>query len=121
MNEPATSPEPEVATTSMDPLTGVVVRDWLSEKRDRGVKQVYVTSVLDRLAETMPGAGDVLVGTAEAADILGVERPRIAKWRRRGILPIPLCDLASGPVWLRSQIESALPEANSRRRGREAE
>lgn len=95
------------------------VRDWLIGKREAGVKQVRVTSVLERL----PGGaiehdGDVLVGTKEAAEILGVERPRIAKWRRKGILPPPLADLAGGPVWLSSQIESALPEADSRRRRR---
>lgn len=110
--------------TSMAPFSDAVrdwsaTRDWLVEKRDAGVKQVRVTTVLERLpgSATVP-EGDQLVGTAEAADILGVERPRIAKWRRKGILPPPLAELASGPVWLASQIESALPEADSRRRRR---
>jgi hypothetical protein len=100
-------------TVSMAPLFGDV-RDWLVEKAEKGVKQVRITSVIDRL----PVPGDTLVGTAEAADILGVERPRIAKWRRNGVIPTPLADTASGPIWLRSQIEAAIPEAEARRRNR---
>jgi hypothetical protein len=103
-------------TTSMDPVTVAAVRGWLREKESRGVKQVYVTSVLSRLAESVPPEDDVLVGTAEAATLLGVERPRIAKLRRRGIIPPPLIELASGPVWLRSQVVKGLDEVNSRRR-----
>lgn len=49
-----------------------------------------------------------LVGTAEAAKILDVERPRISRWRRRGLLPEPVAEVASGPIWLRSQIEDAI-------------
>jgi len=84
----------------------------LEEKRDRGVKQVRITSLLDGLGRLE----DVLVGTAEAAAILRIERPRIAKWIRAGIIPEPIIRLESGPIWLRSQIESALPEADARRR-----
>jgi hypothetical protein len=98
---------------SMAPLLGSV-REWLVEKRDKGVRQVRITSVIDRL----PPGDDTLVGTAEAAVILNVERPRIAKWRRNGIIPEPLADTAMGPIWLRSQIESVLPEAEARRRTR---
>jgi hypothetical protein len=61
-----------------------------------------------------------LVGTAEAADILEVERPRIGRWLnkwrewnangRRGPepetkIPKPIADLMSGPVWHREDIE----------------
>jgi hypothetical protein len=106
----------ETTTTieaSMTPLLGSV-RQWLVEKQDKGVKQVRITSVIDRL----PLDDDTLVGTAEAAEILRVERPRIAKWRRNGVIPTPLADTASGPIWLRSQIEAAVPEADARRRNR---
>lgn len=57
-----------------------------------------------------------LVGTAEAAKILDVERPRIAKWRRLGLLPEPVAEVASGPIWLRSQIEEAIGVRELRRR-----
>jgi hypothetical protein len=98
---------------SMAPLLGSV-RQWLVEKQEKGVKQVRIASVIDRLPED----DDTLVGTAEAAEILGVERPRIAKWLRNGVIPTPLAKTAMGPVWLRSQIEAALPEADARRRNR---
>jgi len=108
----------DTETTTMDgasmaPILGGV-REWLDEKHRRGVKQVRVTSVMDML----PPDNDTLVGTAEAAEILGVERPRIAKWRRNGVIPAPLADTASGPIWLRSQILAAVPEADARRRNR---
>jgi len=96
----------------VSPLVGVV--SWLAEKRDAGVKQVRVSTMLDKLVG-MNGA-DELVGTYEAAAILRVERPRIAKWRRNGIIPEPVAQLESGPVWLRSQIMATLPEADARRR-----
>lgn len=57
-----------------------------------------------------------LVGTAEAAAILGVERPRIGKWRALGKMPPVVGDLAAGPVWLRGDIEDMRPETVARRR-----
>lgn len=71
------------------------------------------------------------VGTWEAADILGVERPRIGRWLNRwrewvraGMvgpepstkIPKPIADPKSGPVWIRSEIEAAAVE---RQRARE--
>lgn len=47
---------------------------------------------------------DDLVGTAEAAEILGVERPRIGRWRQRGIMPKPVRELAATPLWTKDQI-----------------
>lgn len=57
-----------------------------------------------------------LVGTAEAAAILGVERPRIGKWRALGKMPPIVGDLASSPIWLRADIEAMRPETVARRR-----
>lgn len=45
------------------------------------------------------------VGTAEAADILGVERPRIGRWIKRGIMPPTVMHLQATPVWRRRDIE----------------
>jgi hypothetical protein len=58
-----------------------------------------------------------LVGTAEAADdILHVERPRIGRWRKNGVMPKPLAVIAAGPVWERGQIEQMVGEREKRRR-----
>jgi hypothetical protein len=60
-----------------------------------------------------------LVGTAEAADILGVERPRIGRWIQRGVMPDRVCDLAATPVWERKHIEKMRPWVDANRRHRQ--
>jgi hypothetical protein len=59
-----------------------------------------------------------LVGTAEAAKILDVERPRIGRWKKTGLLPPPILELATGPIWLRKDIVALTKERESRRRQR---
>lgn len=60
------------------------------------------------------GPGDIisrhLVGTSEAAKILGWSPQKLALYKHRrakhkSLFPAPVADLAAGPVWLRSQIE----------------
>lgn len=58
-----------------------------------------------------------LVGTAEAAEILRVERSRIGRWKKAGVMPEPVIELKATPVWRRSDIEAMLPEREKRRRG----
>lgn len=105
------------------------VESFLREKASRGVKDVRVATLLrvvdeakasangessERLVQEVRSAE--LLGTAEAAELLGVERPRIGRWRKVGIMPEPVADLKSGPVWLRSQIEGVQEERERRRR-----
>lgn len=55
-----------------------------------------------------------IAGLAEAAEILGWKKPQIAQYMERaerngwpdGMFPRPVQRLASGPIWLRSQIET---------------
>lgn len=58
-----------------------------------------------------------VVGTAEAADILGVERPRIGRWIKRGVMPPTAIELKATPVWHRKDIMRMHDwvEANRRR------
>lgn len=56
------------------------------------------------------------VGTAEAARILNVERPRIGRWIEKGKMPMPVAKLASSPVWRREDIEAMREEVEARRR-----
>lgn len=125
-------------------------RAWLQAKDDASVTQVRITTAIKSLpdprvvmeyelrehAEDDPveygsgtyGAGSAtvtvkgrLVGTAEAAAILRVERPRIGRWRALGNkLPEPIAELAAGPVWLRSDIEALVAETDARRKPRKA-
>lgn len=110
------------------------VKNFLREKAASGVKQVRVTTVLGMIEreeasskklrrqiarqQTKNGTKKLdLVGTAEAAAILGVERPRIGRWRKSGVMPEPVAEPAAGPVWHRSQIVAMKPERELRRRG----
>lgn len=58
-----------------------------------------------------------LVGTAEAAEILEVERSRIGRWIKAELMPAPVIELKATPVWRRRDIERLLPERERRRRG----
>lgn len=105
------------------------VEAFLREKQARGVKDVRVATVLKVIEDERTENGQTaneklaskvrkesLVGTAEAAELLGVERPRIGRWRKAGIMPEPVAELASGPVWLHSQITAIQDERDRRRR-----
>ena len=46
-----------------------------------------------------------LVGTTEAAEILGVKPNVISDRRRRGRFPQPIVTLSCGPIWHREDIE----------------
>ena len=50
-------------------------------------------------------AAEDLVGLKEAAEILGWDPRRVSTYRSRGTFPEPIAELASGPVWVRDQIE----------------
>ena len=106
----ATEDEParEDGTVRLDEL-----RAWLESKDSRGVKQVRIRTVLER----MPGpGGDALMGSREVAETLGVPRPNVARLRRVGVLTEPFCELASGPIWLASQVDAARAEVERRRK-----
>jgi hypothetical protein len=64
-----------------------------------------------------------IVGTAEAARILDVERPRIGRWIKRGVMPPTAAKLDATPVWHRKDIVRMQDwvDANRRRRGETAE
>lgn len=61
------------------------------------------THVVIRRCPRKPGD---LVGAAEAADILGVERTRISRYRRTGVMPDPVSELRATPVWHRHDVEN---------------
>jgi prophage regulatory protein len=49
---------------------------------------------------------DELAGLAEVAEILGVPKRTAARYVQRGDFPEPLDRLASGPVWLRTDVQA---------------
>lgn len=58
----------------------------------------------------------VLVGTREVAAILDVERPRIGRWQSLNMMPQPVAQNASGPLWYRPEIEAYKPAVDARRK-----
>lgn len=61
-----------------------------------------------------------LVGVAEAAELLGWDKRRVVTYLDRGSFPSPVAELASGRVWLRSDVE-AFARAFRRRQARRAQ
>lgn len=46
-----------------------------------------------------------LVGVTEIAEMFGINRVTVSKWRAAGTLPAPDAELPKRPLWLRSTIE----------------
>jgi hypothetical protein len=64
-----------------------------------------------------------LVGVAEAAELLGWDKRRVATYVERGSFPAPVASLASGRVWRRADVEAfarAFRRRQDRRRRRTA-
>lgn len=52
------------------------------------------------MSATIPAVPQIkLLGAKEVGDKLGVSKSRVTQLRTEGILPTPIADLASGPVW----------------------
>lgn len=49
---------------------------------------------------------ETLVGSKEAAEIVGITTNHFGVMRKRGQVPEPRVVLACGPIWNRSQIEA---------------
>jgi len=70
--------------------------------RLEAVRDDVLEAELDR-----PTFPDVL-GTQEVTKILGVSRQRLHELRQAGRFPQPMTELAAGPIWLRSAVETFL-------------
>jgi predicted DNA-binding transcriptional regulator AlpA len=57
-----------------------------------------------------------ILGSAEAADLAGVERGHFHVMRKRGQVPQPQVMLACGPIWKRSVIEKWIADTNARKK-----
>ncbi len=56
----------------------------------------------------------VLAGVAEAAEVMGWDKRRVITYIDRGRFPAPIQALASGRIWLRSDIEAFAAEWQAR-------
>lgn len=55
-----------------------------------------------------------LVSTREAAELLGVDRSQIGRWRRKTGFPEPCAELRAGPLWWRADVEAFSPPRGRR-------
>jgi hypothetical protein len=62
-----------------------------------------------------------VVGTAEVAELLGVERPRIGRWIKRGVMPPTAARLSATPIWHKRDIEKMRDWVEANRRNRDPE
>jgi hypothetical protein len=56
-----------------------------------------------------------VVGIAEVAVMLDINRATVRSWQLRGHLPAPDAELASGPIWRRSTITKWVAGAGKQR------
>jgi hypothetical protein len=66
---------------------------------------------LTLVVEVLP----VLAGVAEAAEVMGWDKRRVITYVDRGRFPAPIQALASGRVWLRSEVERFAADWRARR------
>jgi len=59
-----------------------------------------------------------LAGVAEAAEVMGWDKRRVITYIDRGRFPEPIQSLASGRVWIRSDVEEFAAQWRARRRRR---
>ena len=60
-----------------------------------------------------------LIGLSEIAGILGVSKQRVGQLRAREDFPVPVAELAAGPVWQREMLDRFIRDW-PRRSGRPA-
>ena len=63
----------------------------------------------------------VLAGVAEAAEVMGWDKRRVITYIDRGHFPPPLQALASGRVWIRSDVEDYADSWHARQAARKRE
>lgn len=67
--------------------------------------RLQVLPLDDWVAEQKAPRPRDLVGSAEAASLLGVSRQRVGQLAERPDFPAPIARLSAGPVWTRTSIE----------------
>jgi len=89
-------PPVEVSGSSQDRCMAALRRTL---KRSKGTTAAGEPNTL--VVEVLP----LLAGVAEAAQVMGWDKRRVITYIDRGSFPAPAQSLASGRVWLRSDIE----------------
>lgn len=94
--------------------SGATRERCLANLRRAAERALQEGSSLTLVVEVLPR----LAGVAEAAQILGWDKRRVITYLNRGRFPEPFQALASGRVWLRSDVERFAEEWRARYRPR---
>jgi superfamily II DNA or RNA helicase/uncharacterized protein YuzE len=90
-----------------------VVLDLDSNEQLIGIELLNASTRLD-LNKIQEGFADLIVGVKEAAEMLRVEKPNfIRDYANKARFPRPIAELASGRLWLRSDIERYVVSENT--------
>jgi hypothetical protein len=81
---------------------------------NRSLRRLYGDDPVTLTIEVIPA----LAGVAEAAQIIGWDKRRVITYIDRGRFPEPTQALASGRVWLRSDVERFAKEWRAKQRRR---
>jgi predicted DNA-binding transcriptional regulator AlpA len=103
-------PEVRASGSTREACLGNLRRSLARTLRTGSGRQQPVTLVVEVIPE--------LAGVAEAAEVMGWDKRRVITYIDRGRFPAPIQALASGRVWVRSDVEDYAASWKARRRRR---
>jgi uncharacterized protein YuzE/predicted DNA-binding transcriptional regulator AlpA len=95
-----------------------IVLDLDEAGRLVGIELLHASARLN-VSELSEGPSDLIVGVKEAAEVVGVEKSNFVRdHANKSDFPAPIAELASGRLWLRSDIERYVQRNATPRRRR---
>lgn len=90
------------------------LRDSDRRRLNREMRAGNVLRAVDAFLGKQPRLPD-LVGLMDAAQMLGVPKPRVYRLEEQGRMPEPVAKLSSGPVYLRSEVQALADQLHEER------
>ena len=95
-------------------VTEDLTLDFDADGRLKGLDVMNASKLLG--ARFVDVTFDTLLGVKEAADLAGVQRSNFVRdYASKAEFPKPVCELATGRIWLKSQVEAYLQTRKPRR------
>jgi hypothetical protein len=104
------TPQVRASGSTRDACLGNLRRSLSRTLRRGPRRQEQLTLVVEVIPE--------LAGVAEAAEVMGWDKRRVITYIDRGRFPAPIQALASGRIWIRSDVEEYAATWRARRRRR---
>lgn len=96
--------EPDVLATWAGLSIDETMEAWLAVVRELRSASRRSSDPLEGWGEEPEASDDDLIGPAELAELLSVERATVRQWRHRGILPPAAMILSDLPIWRRGDV-----------------